>query len=84
MYLKHLNLINYRNIENLNIEFEKKFTILHGDNAQGKTNIIESIYLFGYLKSFRQYKNLDLIGPYYKESSITSYIKIKYLTMYII
>lgn len=75
MYLKHLNLINYRNIENEKIKFEKKYTIFYGDNAQGKTNIIESIYLFGYLKSFRQYKNLDLIGPCYKESSITSYIE---------
>lgn len=72
MYLKHLNLINYRNVENLNIEFDKKYTIFHGDNAQGKTNIIESIYLFGYLKSFRQYKNIDLIGPNYNETSITS------------
>lgn len=75
MYLKHLNLINYRNIENEKIKFENKYTIFHGDNAQGKTNIIESIYLFCYLKSFRQYKNSDLIGTNYKEASITSYIE---------
>jgi len=74
MELKQLNLVNYRNIEKLNINFSKKFTLIYGDNAQGKTNILESIYLFCYLKSFRQSKNIDLIGKIFNKTSITSLI----------
>lgn len=75
MYLNKVNLVNYRNIENISINFSKKFTLIYGDNAQGKTNILESIYLFCYLKSFRQSKNIDLIGKYLNKTSITSFIK---------
>lgn len=44
MRLISLNLKNFRNLENKNIDFEEGNTVLIGDNAQGKTNILESIY----------------------------------------
>ena len=46
MYLKELSLENFRNIESEHLEFSDGVNIFYGDNAQGKTNIIESIWLF--------------------------------------
>ena len=43
MYIKSLELNNYRNYSSLNISFEKGTNILYGNNAQGKTNILEAI-----------------------------------------
>lgn len=45
MYLKKINLCNFRNYKNLEIKFSKNITVLKGDNAQGKTNFLESIFL---------------------------------------
>ena len=45
MYIKSLALNNFRNYEQLNIEFDRGTTILYGENAQGKTNIMEAIYV---------------------------------------
>jgi len=47
MYIEHLILKNYRNYEHLDIEFENKVNVILGENAQGKTNMLESIYVFG-------------------------------------
>ncbi len=49
---------------------DSRFNILIGDNAQGKTSILESIYLTGYLKSFRSSKNENLIFQGEKTSLI--------------
>ena len=61
MYIKNLKLTNYRNYEKLNIDFSKKINIIFGDNAQGKTNILESIFLCASGKSHRTQKFLELI-----------------------
>ena len=45
MFLQQLNLTNFRNYENVNLEFSDGINIFYGNNAQGKTNIIESIFL---------------------------------------
>ena len=44
MYIKKLLLNNFRNYENQEIEFDENINIIYGDNAQGKTNIIEAIF----------------------------------------
>ena len=45
MYVRSLELSNYRNYERVQIDFDKGVNILYGDNAVGKTNVLESIYL---------------------------------------
>ena len=45
MFLRKIELKNFRNYENLKLEFNKNINIFIGDNAQGKTNILESIYV---------------------------------------
>lgn len=61
MKLERLKLQNYRNIRELEITPDSGVNVIYGDNAQGKTNLIEAIYLFTGQKSFRQCKESDLI-----------------------
>lgn len=62
MYVKKLKLINYRNYENLEIDLGKHVNVFMGDNAQGKTNILEAIYYCGFAKSHRTSKDKELIN----------------------
>jgi DNA replication and repair protein RecF len=62
VYIKRLFLNNYRNIKKITIEPSPEFNVLWGDNAQGKTNFLESIYLLGNLRSFRSSRNDELIN----------------------
>ncbi len=55
MRIKHLELKNYRNYFDISLEFEEKTIIFTGNNGQGKTNILESIY---YLSSGRSHKSM--------------------------
>ena len=52
MEIKKLKLYNFRNYESLDLKFNKKNTIFIGNNAQGKTNILEAIYVLGLTKSY--------------------------------
>ena len=61
MRLKHLNLKDFRNCENLEINFDKIKTLIIGKNAQGKTNILESIYFLSTLKTPRTSNLTELI-----------------------
>ena len=61
MRLTELKLYNFRNIEQAEIQTHRFFNIFYGLNAQGKTNLLESICLLGSLKSFRASRNDDLI-----------------------
>ena len=61
MYIESLELKNYRNYQNLQLDFDKGTNIFYGDNAQGKTNILESVYLCGTTKSHRGSKKKDLL-----------------------
>lgn len=60
MKINSIEIENFRNIEKLKLEFDN-INIIYGENAQGKTNLIEAIYLFTGSKSFRGMKDKDLI-----------------------
>src|SRR6478736_1533707 len=53
MHLAELRLRDFRNYPRLDVDFAPGFQVLLGDNAQGKTNILEAIYLMATLRSFR-------------------------------
>jgi DNA replication and repair protein RecF len=53
VHLAHLRLRDFRNYPRLDVDFSPGFQLLLGDNAQGKTNILEAIYLLATLRSFR-------------------------------
>ena len=61
MKLKKLNLKNYRNCKDIELDFNGQKILIIGKNAQGKTNILESIYMLSDLKSPRTSTILDLI-----------------------
>ena len=62
MYIQKVKLENFRNYEKAEIEFDKNVNIIYGDNAQGKTNILESIFVCSLGKSFRTNKDKELIN----------------------
>lgn len=62
MFIKQINLEGFRNYINQNISFINGINLIIGDNAQGKTNIIEAIYLSAFAKSYRTIKDLELIN----------------------
>lgn len=70
MKIKSLKLKNFRNYELLNLEFDGSTNIFYGDNAQGKTNILEAVYLSGTTKSHRGSKDRDMIRFGAEESHI--------------
>lgn len=61
MIIKSFRAQNFRNIEKCSLEFDKNVNLLLGENAQGKTNAVEGIYIFARGKSFRRGEEKDLI-----------------------
>lgn len=61
MILKNLELDNFRNISKTSFDFNKSINIFIGNNAQGKTNILESIYFLAITRSHRTHNELNLI-----------------------
>ena len=61
MLITNINLQNFRNYKELNLKLNKGINIFYGDNAQGKTNIIESIFLCSIGRSFRTNKEKEVI-----------------------
>ena len=72
MIIESIELKNYRNYSNLHMNFDQGTNILYGDNAQGKTNILESIYVCCTTKSHRGSKDREII--HFKEDE--SHIKL--------
>lgn len=62
MYIKKLKLEKYRTYENLEIKLEKNLNIFYGENAIGKTNILEAIYFSCITKSYRTIKDIECIN----------------------
>ncbi len=70
MILKKIEIVNFRNYESLELTFNKKTNIIYGNNAQGKTNILESIYVLGLTKSHRSFIDNNLIKEGQTKSKI--------------
>lgn len=75
MIIKSLELSHFRNYETLDLLFDKGTNILYGDNAQGKTNILEAIYLSATTKSHKGSKDKDVISFGEEESHIRTYLE---------
>lgn len=61
MIVNSLSLKNYKNISNTALCFDKNVNVIYGENAQGKTNILEALWLFTGMRSFRSVKDADQI-----------------------
>lgn len=74
MYIQRIELNNFRNYFEQEIKLEKGINLFYGDNAQGKTNILEAVFLASVGKSFRAKKEKELINLKQKEA----YIELEY------
>ena len=61
MYIKELKLKDFRNYKDLAIDFDKRVNLITGQNAQGKTNLIESLYMSSMGRSFRTNHDAEMI-----------------------
>jgi DNA replication and repair protein RecF len=75
MVIKSLELHNFRNYKDLAIEFSEGTNILFGGNAQGKTNILEAIFISSTTKSHKSSKDKDIINFFEEEAHIRTYIQ---------
>lgn len=75
MIIKSLELQDYRNYDSLNLAFDKGTNILYGDNAQGKTNILEAIYVSATTKSHKGSKDKDIVNFYKEEAHIRTFLE---------
>lgn len=75
MYIESIELKNYRNYESLSLELDQGTNIFYGDNAQGKTNILEAAYLCGTTKSHRGSRDKEMIRFGQDEAHIRMFVK---------
>ena len=75
MYIESIELKNFRNYQDLQLDFDKGTNIFYGDNAQGKTNILESVYICGTTKSHKGSKDKEIIRFGEEESHIRMMVK---------
>lgn len=71
MHIKELELNRFRNYDSQRIEFENGINIIYGNNGEGKTNIVEAIYILSFGRSFRTSKDREMINL----GSETSYVR---------
>lgn len=70
-----MSLQNYRNYRTLSLDFDPNTNIFYGDNAQGKTNILEAVYVSGTTKSHRSSKDRELIHFSEEEAHICTFVE---------
>lgn len=75
MIIKSIELADYRNYDCLSLQFDKGTNILYGDNAQGKTNILEAIFVSATTKSHRGAKDREIVGFGKEEAHIRTYLE---------
>ncbi len=74
MYINSVEVGNFRNYESAKLDFHEHTNILYGDNAQGKTNILESIFVCGTTKSHKGSKDKELIRLGEEEAHIRMFV----------
>ncbi len=75
MYIDKLSVENFRNLKKVNIDFNKNINILYGDNAQGKTSILEGIYFCATGRSHKTHTDKDVINFNENETHIKTIIR---------
>ena len=75
MIIKSIELADYRNYDCLSLEFDRGTNILYGDNAQGKTNILEAIFVAATTKSHRGAKDKEIVAFGKEEAHIRTYLE---------
>ena len=74
MIIESIQLENFRNYNSMKLKFDSGTNIFYGNNAQGKTNILEAVYLCGTTKSHRGSRDKDIIQFHRDESHIRMHL----------
>lgn len=74
MIIKSLELENFRNYDSLSLNFDSGTNILYGDNAQGKTNVLEAIYVSATTKSHKGSKDKEIVNFNKEEAHIKTFL----------
>lgn len=74
MYVERITLKNFRNYKEADLRFHKRVNIIIGDNAQGKTNLVEALYTLGFGKSFRTSQDKELINLHEDYTHVSGHI----------
>ena len=75
MIIRSLELTDYRNYDHLNIEFDRGTNIFYGDNAQGKTNILEAVYIAATTKSHKGSRDSEIIRFGHEEAHVRTVVE---------
>ncbi len=75
MFIESIELLNYRNYGQLHMDFHEGTNVLYGDNAQGKTNILEAVYVCSTTKSHKGSKDKDIVRFGEEESHIKMMVR---------
>ncbi|MGI6680291.1 MAG: DNA replication/repair protein RecF [Bdellovibrionota bacterium] len=75
MIVDKLYLYQFRNLKDQNINFSNKINLIYGNNGEGKTNLLEALYILSITKSFRPAKTEDFISFPNNEASVFADIK---------
>ncbi|MBR6405783.1 MAG: DNA replication/repair protein RecF [Lachnospiraceae bacterium] len=75
MIIKSIDLLNFRNYEELHLDLDSGITILNGENAQGKTNLLEAVYLASCCRSHRGAKDREMIRFHQEEAHIKMLVR---------
>ena len=78
MIIEEFRTINFRNYKNIHLKFHPKLNIFIGDNAQGKTNLLEAMYLCAVGKSFRTNRDREMINVEKQQAYVQVKLKKKY------
>ena len=82
MWIEYLKLLNFRNYESLELGFHPSLNIVYGNNGEGKTNLVESIYVLGLTRSFRLVNDKTLIHKNASLAKIEGNVHNRYETNY--
>ncbi len=74
MYFKSIEINNFRNYRDEKVEFDPKLNLILGDNAQGKTNLLEALFIMGLGKSFKTNNDKEMIRDGCDFSKVTSVV----------
>lgn len=82
MWMEYLKLLNFRNYQSLDVSFHKSLNVIYGNNGEGKTNLVEAIYVLGLTRSFRLVQDKTLLLKNSSYAKIEGIVHNRYETEY--
>lgn len=75
MRIEHLAVDGFRNLREVNLDLGQRFVVIHGDNAQGKTNLVGAVYLLATLKPLLGHRTRELVGWEADQATVSASVR---------